>query len=207
MSVPQDTPSGEHRIPSTLVGARSKPSEGVAHPMIDTLQLMRLVDKLGHSTHLDDVCRLVVSSNLLGYPLDAASLLVRDDQGILHERGRHQLPGSPADFACLDLTFPTPLALALASPRSSTVTLGSAHSLHPDIAYPLESSPFASVGLLPLSWAREPIGVLMAFSRPGAVPAALEMSHEKLLASGLTLAIRQNSWRYSNQPAHTRLAG
>ncbi|MEX2441568.1 MAG: GAF domain-containing protein [Pontimonas sp.] len=175
--------------------------------MIDTLLLMRLVDKLGQSTHLDDVCRLVVSSKALGYPLAAASLLVRDDQGVLQERGRYQLPGSPADFANLALTFPTPLALALASPQSSTVTLGAAHSLHPDISYPLESSPFASVWLLPLSSAGEPIGVLMAFSPPRAVPPALEISHEKLLASGLTLAVRQNSWRYRSQPTHPRLAG
>lgn len=168
---------------------------------------MQLADRVGASTNLDDACRAVVSSGALGQPFDAASLLVRDHAGLLYERGRHQLPGSPDDFASLSLTFPTPLALALASPRSSVIALESAHALHPEISYPLESSPFASVWLLPLLSAKEPFAVLMAFSCSPAEQPALEINHEQLLASGMKLAIRQNSWRFSNQPSHSRLAG
>jgi hypothetical protein len=174
--------------------------------MIDTLRLMQLVDRVGSSTSLDEACRAIVQSSALGHPFDAASLLVRDHSGLLYERGRHQLPGSPEDFAALSLTFPTPLALALARPRSSIISLESAQALHPEISYPLESSPFASVWLLPLVTMSEPFAVLMAFSAQADKP-TLEVSHERLLASGVKLAVRQNSWRFSNQPSPSVLAG
>ncbi len=174
--------------------------------MSDTLQIMQLVDQMGRSRSLDDVCRLVAASRALGHTLDAASVLVCDDDGVLQERGRHLVPGSPADFSHLELTFPTPLALALARPGSSALPIDASNVLHPNISVALHSSGFAGVWMLPLSLSHEPFALFLGFSQSLTTLPTLSRHHEELFASGLKLAIRHHSWRQGASTHPPRLA-
>lgn len=174
--------------------------------MTDTLRVMQLIDQLGTSRNLDEVCALLTSSPALGQRIDGASLLLLEDN-TLNEHGRAHMPGAPADFSRLRLSFPTPLALALASPQATSYALNSTDTLHPDISSPLETSGFASVWMLPLTSRLEPFALLMAFSRQAAEKPVIAPSHEKLLASSVKLAIRHTKWRVDRQSDHPRLAG
>jgi hypothetical protein len=174
--------------------------------MSDTLQIMQLVDQMGRGRSLDDVCRLVIASRAVGHTLDAASILVCNDDGVLQERGRHLVPGSPADFSQLELTFPTPLALALARPGSSTFPIDASNVLHPDISFPLHASGFAGVWMLPLSLSHEPFALFLGFSQSLTKLPTLSRHHEELFSSALKLAIRHHSWRQGATTHPPRLA-
>lgn len=109
---PKDTPSGEHRIPSTLAGACSLPSEGVALTMTDTLRILRLADTLSRTGDLTSLCRALTQTADLGLDFQAAAIVLTVPDGGFEEIARFD---SYAQVRPLPGLSPTPSRAVLAA--------------------------------------------------------------------------------------------